>query len=295
MSMTRRQFAARTAMAAAIAHSPADASAQQASGGTPAGSAPPDGVPSGGAGASGARHDASSMPAHWMGSEQIAFLIYPQFTALDMVGPHHMLASLMGATVHLVAGTRDPVRSDTGLVFIPSATFEECPQDLDILCVPGGSMGTLAAMEDEATMRFVKDRGARAKYVTSVCTGSLVLGAAGLLAGYQATSHWATKALLPIFGATPVDGRVVKDRNRVTGGGVTAGVDFGLTLVGRLRDRQYAESVQLMAEYDPKPPFTAGSPERAPVEVKALIDDMFADFIERAGNVGRAAFSRFGR
>lgn len=235
------------------------------------------------------------MPKHWMGSEQIAFLIYPHFTALDMVGPHHMLAGLMGATVHLVARTRDPVRSDTGLVFVPSATFEECPQDLDILCVPGGTRGTLAAMEDEATMRFLKDRGARAKYVTSVCTGSLVLGAAGLLDGYEATSHWATKALLPIFGAKPMDGRVVEDRNRVTGGGVTAGIDFGLILVGRLRDRRYAETVQLIAEYDPKPPFAAGNPERAPVEVKASIDAMFVDFIKQAGDVGRAAFSRFGR
>ena len=119
------------------------------------------------------------MPPHWMGSEQIAFLIYPEFTALDMVGPHYMFTSLMGATVHLVAKTRDPVRSDAGLVFVPSAAFDECPRDLDILCVPGGSRGTLAAMEDPATMRFVRDRGSRARYVTSVCTGSLVLGGAG--------------------------------------------------------------------------------------------------------------------
>ncbi|MCW5734957.1 MAG: DJ-1/PfpI family protein [Enhydrobacter sp.] len=284
MSMTRRQFAARTAVAAGIVHTSTDAPAQPAGGNAPTGRTAT--VDPG--------HDMSSMPAHWMGAEQIAFLIYPQFTALDMVGPHHMLAGLMGATVHLVARTRDPVRSDTGLVFVPSATFEECPQDLDIICVPGGTRGTLAAMKDEATMGFLKDRGGRARYVTSVCTGSLILGAAGLLTGYAATSHWATKALLPIFGAIPADGRVVEDRNRVTGGGVTAGVDFGLTLVGRLRDRQYAEAVQLIAEYDPKPPFAAGSPGRAPAEVKALIDGMFTDFIEQARDVGQAAFSRFG-
>ncbi|HTP61844.1 MAG TPA: DJ-1/PfpI family protein [Burkholderiales bacterium] len=231
------------------------------------------------------------MPPHWMGSEQIAFLIYPEFTALDMVGPHYMFTSLMGATVHLVAKTRDPVRSDAGLVFVPSAAFDECPRDLDILCVPGGSRGTLAAMEDPATMRFVRDRGSRARYVTSVCTGSLVLGGAGLLEGYRATSHWATKKLLPVFGATPADGRVVRDRNRITGGGVTAGIDFGLSLVGLLRDTQYAQGVQLLAEYAPEPPFDAGTPRRAPADVKDLMESMFTDFIKQAEVVGRAAFA----
>jgi cyclohexyl-isocyanide hydratase len=285
MSLTRRQFAAGSALAATVASLPPELLAQPAGG-----QAPPGTVPKGDA-----DHDMSSMPAHWMGSEQIAFLIYPEFTALDMVGPHYMLTSLMGATVHLVAKTKDPVRSDTGLVFVPSATFEECPRDLDIICVPGGSQGTLAAMQDDATMHFLKDRGSRAKYVTSVCTGSLVLGAAGLLAGYRATSHWTTRGLLPIFGATPVDGRVVDDRNRITGGGVTAGIDFGLALVGRLRDRVYAEGVQLIAEYDPKPPYSAGSPAQAPTEVKALIDGMFTGFVERAAEVGRSSFARFGK
>ena len=285
MSLTRRQFSAAAATAAAVAHSTRDAVAQPAGGEAPSAGAAPD-VPV---------HDMSSMPAHWMGAEQIAFLIYPEFTALDMVGPHHMLTGLMGATVHLVAKTRDPVRSDTGLVIVPSLTLDECPRDLDLICVPGGTRGTLAAMEDDETMRFLKDRGSRAKHVTSVCTGSLLLGAAGLLAGYRATSHWATRSLLPIFGATPVDGRVVDDRNRITGGGVTAGIDFGLALVGRLRDRLYAESVQLIAEYDPKPPYSAGSPAQAPAGVRTLVDGMFTDFVTQAGNVGRAAFAKFGR
>ena len=105
-----------------------------------------------------ASHDMSAMPAHWMGKEQIAFLIYPEFTALDMVGPHYMMTSLMGATVHIVAKTRDPVKSDTGLVVVPSATFEECPKDLDIICIPGGTLGTLAAMQDDATIAFLRDR-----------------------------------------------------------------------------------------------------------------------------------------
>lgn len=143
-----------------------------------------------------AAHDASVMPPHWTGKEQIAFLIYEDFTALDMVGPHYMLTNLMGAKTHIVARTKAPVKSDTGLVFTPSADFSDCPADLDILCVPGGTLGTLAAIEDDATIRFLKDRGSRAKFVTSVCTGSLVLAAAGLLDGYKATSHWLTKPLL---------------------------------------------------------------------------------------------------
>jgi cyclohexyl-isocyanide hydratase len=234
------------------------------------------------------------MPAAWYGTEQIAFLIYPQFTALDMVGPHYMLASLMGATVHIVAKTKDPVVSDQKLVFMPSATFDDCPADLDIICVPGGSTGTLAAMEDEATIAFLKDRGSRAKYVTSVCTGSLVLGAAGLLKGYKATSHWAAREVLREFGAEPVDARVVEDRNRITGGGVTAGIDFGLTLVGKFRDRQYAEGVQLLAEYDPAPPFDAGSPAKASKANLDMMTAMFAEFLVKAKEAARRASAKNG-
>jgi cyclohexyl-isocyanide hydratase len=227
-------------------------------------------------------HDMHEMPAHWMGKEQIAMLIYPEFTALDMVGPQYMFASLMGATVHIVAKTREPVRSDTGLVFTPSATFDECPKDLDLLFVPGGSVGTLAAIRDDATRQFVADRGSRAKWVTSVCTGSLVLGAAGLLKGYKATSHWVTRDLLSLTGATPVDERVIRDRNRITGAGVTAGIDFGLFIASQLRDAEYAQALQLIAEYDPKPPFDAGSPKTAPPRVVKTIRDMFVGFIEKA-------------
>jgi len=275
MSMTRRDFAIAAAAALTAASAIDKARAQTASGGTQ----------------NHADHDMSSMPAHWMGKEQIAFLVYPQFTALDMVGPHHMLTSLMGATVHVVAKTLDPVVSDAGLIVSPTKTFDQCPADLDVICVPGGTTGTLAAMQDEQTMRFLKDRGGRAGHVTSVCTGSLLLGAAGLLDGYSATSHWATRPLLPIFGARPVDARVVRDRNRITGGGVTAGIDFGLFLVGQLRDREYAEAVQLIAEYAPDPPYDAGTPDRAPAAVKTMIDDMFVNFIGQAETVGRAAFA----
>lgn len=278
MTLTRRELALAGLLGPLLAQagSPGPAAAQ-----SPAALEPP-------------AHDMSAMPAHWMGSEKIAFLVYPQFTALDMVGPHYMLTNLMGATTYIVAKTKAPVTSDTGLVFTPSNTFEDCPADLDILCVPGGSTGTLAAMRDDDTLRFLKDRGSRAKYVTSVCTGSLLLGAAGLLQGYKATSHWVTRPLLTEFGAIPTMGRVVRDRNRITGGGVTAGIDFGLALVGSLRDRMYAEGVQLLAEYAPDPPFDAGTPQRAPAEVTALIEGMFTGFLKDAAETGRAAFERVG-
>lgn len=278
MTITRRHLAAAALAAASVGPSAAGALAEVS---MTAGTDKPA-----------ASHDMSSLPASWFGKEQIAFLIYPEFTALDMVGPHHLLSGLMGSTVHIVAASAEPVRSDTGLVFTPSATFDTCPSALDILCVPGGSAGTVAAMRDENTLRFLKERGAQAKYVTSVCTGSLLLGAAGLLDGYDATSHWATTSLLPIFGARHRPGRVVMDRNRITGGGVTAGVDFGLILIDRLRDRTYAEASQLMAEYAPAPIYDAGTPERAPAHLTKLMTDMFVDFVKEAAEVGRASFAR---
>lgn len=233
-------------------------------------------------------HDMSGMPASWHGSEKIAFLAYPQFTSLDLVGPHYMLGSLMGATTMIVAKTREPVVSDMKLAIVPTHTFAECPADLDIICVPGGSTGTLAAMQDDETIAFLKDRGSRAKYVTSVCTGSLVVGAAGLLDGYKATSHWVTRHLLSEFGAEPVDQRVVIDRNRITGAGVTAGLDMGLHMLGKLRDPLYAQSVQLLAEYAPEPPFNAGTPATAPAKAREMMTAMFTDLVaEMKGVAGR--------
>jgi cyclohexyl-isocyanide hydratase len=231
-------------------------------------------------------HDMSNMPKHWMGDEDIVFVIYPAFTALDMVGPHYMLTNLMGARVHIVAKTLEPVRSDTGLVFTPSATFETAPAKIDLICVPGGTTGTLEAMKDEATVAYLEKAGANARFVTSVCTGSLLLGAAGLLNGYRATSHWVTLQSLSTFGAIPTKGRIVRDRNRITGGGVTAGIDFGLTLVAEMRDKFYAETVQLLAEYAPEPPFNAGSTDTAPPAAKAMLEGMFQNFL---GDVETAA------
>ena len=224
----------------------------------------------------------------WMGNEQIAMLMYPGMTVLDLIGPQSMFGALMGAKVLLVAKSLDPVTSDAGVTIIPTATFETCPRDLTVLFAPGGTDGTLAAAVDPETRVFMADRGARAKYVTSVCSGSLILGAAGLLKGYKATSHWSVRDALAGFGAIPTDARVVRDRNRITGAGVTAGLDFGLTMVAELRDRTYAECVQLMDEYDPDPPFNAGSMKTASAEVKAPMVAMLAGFTKKAEELSRA-------
>ena len=184
-------------------------------------------------------------------------------TLLDTIGPQSVLSE--AANVHLVWKTRDIIVSDTGIGILPSATFDECPRDLDVLFVGGGP--GVDVMRDPDCLAFLADRGQRAKFVTSVCTGSLVLGAAGLLQGYEATSHWASRPALAMFGAKPVDARVVIDRNRITGGGVTAGIDFGLTLLAKLVGEPVAKQTQLALEYDPQPPFDAGSPQAAGPEV----------------------------
>jgi putative intracellular protease/amidase len=188
----------------------------------------------------------------------------------------------MGAKIFFVAKSLNPVTSDTGVTIAPNATFETCPRDLTVLFTPGGTDGTLAAATDTETRAFMADRGARAKYVTSVCSGSLILGAAGLLNGYKATSHWSVRHVLSGFGAIPTDARVVRDRNRITGAGVTAGLDFGLTMVAELRDRTYAECCQLMSEYDPNPPFRSGSMKTAPPEVKTPMVEMLAGFVKKS-------------
>ena len=193
---------------------------------------------------------------------RIGMLVYDDMILLDLTAPMTVLVPA-ASDIHLVAKSRKPVRTDIGVLVQPTMTFDECPDDLDVLFVPGGLAGSLAAMNDEATTAFVADRGSRAKWVTSVCTGSLVLGAAGLLRGYRATSHWYVRDLLPLMGAEMSKDRVVTDRNRITGGGATAGIDFGLTLVAQLRGEEYAKRIQLILEYDPKPPFSAGSPDTA--------------------------------
>ncbi|NOT85521.1 MAG: DJ-1/PfpI family protein [Methylococcaceae bacterium] len=212
------------------------------------------------------------------GNEQIAMLLYPKFTALDLVGPQFLFASLMGAKIYLVSPTDDltPVMSDTGLAIVPTHTQSECPDNLDLLFLPGGATGTLKAMQNPQFIDFIKTKAATAKYVTSVCTGSLLLGKAGLLKGKKATSHWVTLDLLSNFGATPVKDRVVWDGNVITGAGVTAGLDFGLEVLAALRGKAYAQATQLQVEYDPQPPFDSGSPDKADVRIKNALQGMFA-------------------
>jgi cyclohexyl-isocyanide hydratase len=227
----------------------------------------------------------------------IGMLVYPGMFLQDLVGPLAMFESLMNREIHLVWKNRDPLVLPGEKPLIPvtaSTTFKECPADLDVLFVPGGALGTLALMEDLEALRFLAERGKTAKYVTSVCTGSLVLGAAGLLKGYRATSYWLAREVLKEFGAIPTDGRVVIDRNRITGGGVTAGLDFGLTLVAKLRNQTYAEAVQLYLEYDPHPPFSAGSPETAPPVAKKFITDMLSPFNVAARAAAIRAQKRLG-
>ena len=205
---------------------------------------------------------------------RIAFLLFPNVTQLDLTGPAQVLSRLGNATIHLVAKTLDPVPTDAGFALLPTATFADVLQP-NILCIPGG-FGIQDAMEDEATLAWVKSAAVDATWVTSVCTGALLLGAAGLLKGYHATTHWASHHHLAAFGAIPVKERVVFDRNRATGGGVTAGIDFGLALTAAIRGEAHAKLVQLSLEYDPAPPFDSGSPERADAETLARYQAMAA-------------------
>jgi len=192
---------------------------------------------------------------------QIGMLIFPRMTQLDMTGPYEVLARLPNSTVHLVARTLDPVTTDRGLQIVPTATYETCPP-LDVIMVTGGP-GQQDLMEDEAALGFLRKQAANAKYVTSVCTGTLVLGAAGLLKGRRATSHWNALEHLKPLGAIPVAEKVVVDGNIVTGAGVTSGIDFALKLAAILEGEQTAREIQLQIEYDPEPPFNSGSPKTA--------------------------------
>lgn len=221
------------------------------------------------------------------GLDHIGMLIYPGFTALDFVGPHHFLGNLPGAQVHVVTTQPDlsPIASDLGLMVQPTTTMADCPADLTVLFVPGGTAGTIAAAQDEQVLKFIADRASRARYITSVCTGSLVLGAAGVLEGKRATSHWATVPTLERFGAIPVRERVVRDGNVITGAGVSAGIDFGITLAEELRGRLFAEAGVLISEYAPEPPIIGGTLETARPEVATLLERNLAPFVADANEL----------
>jgi cyclohexyl-isocyanide hydratase len=219
---------------------------------------------------------------------QIGIVLFPRVTQLDFTGPLQVFSSTPGARVHLIWKRIEPVTSDTVMMITPTISFADCPQ-LDVICVPGGS-GTNDMVNDEEMLAFLRKQAEGAKYVTSVCTGSLVLGAAGLLRGYRAATHWSAMDFLSAFGAIPTKTRVCIDRNRITGGGVTAGIDFALTLVSELVDRRTAEAIQLGIEYNPAPPFNAGSPDTAPAEILALVKEKIAPSqARRSEMMGRAA------
>ncbi len=259
--MTRRdllKFAAAATAAPALLQSP-DAVAAQASGQGPA-----------------------AGPA-----DDIAMLIYPGFTALDLVGPYHFLGGMPRARVHLVTNEADlrPVPSDIGLAVQPTTTLADCPSELAIIFTPGGTTGTLAAARDPRTIAFIRHHAERARYVTSVCTGSLILGAAGALRGKRATSHWSVVPLLSNFGTIPVRERVVRDGKLITGAGVSAGMDFGATLVAEMHGQRIAEAGILMAEYAPEPPFPTGCVEQAPPDLVAMLERGLSGFVSDAARL----------
>lgn len=214
---------------------------------------------------------------------EIGLLLFPHVTQLDLTGPAQVFATATGTRVHLVWKDRGPVMSDAGFALIPTTTFDDCPP-LDVVCVPGGP-GQQRVMQDPAVLSWLGAQGQRAQWVTSVCSGSLLLGAAGLLTGYRAASHWHYRSFLPLFGAIVDESRVVRDRNRLTGGGVTAGIDLALAVVAALRGEEEARQVQLLLEYAPEPPFDCGRPEQAGPERVAAVEARLAATLAQASEV----------
>jgi cyclohexyl-isocyanide hydratase len=223
----------------------------------------------------------------------IGFPIFTGVTQLDFTGPWEVLTRTPGARCHLVAHTLEPVVSASGLAVVPTTRLADCPP-LGVVCVPGGP-GHLGAMEDEALLAFLREQAQSARYVTAVCTGALVLAAAGLLAGYRATTHWMSRDRLARFGAIPKEVGVVVVRNRFTGGGVTAGIDFGLSLLAALAGETTARAVQLQLEYAPSPPFSDGSPDTAAPDILARVRTGGEGYAQRMAEVDARASQRLAR
>ena len=225
------------------------------------------------------------------GRPVIAMLVHPAMVMQDFIGPLTVF-NIMHSEIHLVWKDLNPVSTEVGIPVTPSTLFADCPDNLDVLFVPGGLNGSMMVMQDTEVLAFLADRGKTARYVTSDCTGALVLGAAGLLQGYKATGYWQIRDQLALMGATPVHERVVVDRNRVTGGGVTAGIDFGLTLAAILKGEDEAKRIQLTIEYAPQPPFNAGTPETAPKAIYDRIMTSRGPAIQKAADLAAAAGKR---
>ena len=219
---------------------------------------------------------------------RIGLLAFPAMTQLDLTGPLQVFALLPDAEVHVLWKTLDPIRTQGGLTLLPDTTLADCPA-LDVICVPGGA-GVMDLMVDEEVLSFLRTQAEGARFIGSICTGALVLGAAGLLRGRKATTHWAWTDLLLPFGAIPTPGRVVRDGRIMTGGGVTAGIDFALTMVSEIAGQDVAESIQLGIEYAPAPPFDAGSPDSARPELVAAVRGRMAALrVQREAQVAKAA------
>ena len=222
----------------------------------------------------------------------VGMVLFPGLTQLDLTGAYEVLARMPNTRVRLVASTLEPVRSEWGLTISPDATFGDAPA-LDVLCVPGG-WGVNGRLDDEELLGFLRTRADHARYITSVCSGALLLGAAGLLRGYRATTHWLSLDLLPLLGAEAVRQRVVRDRNRVTGAGVTAGIDFGLALTAELFGPAAAQRIQLAIEYAPAPPFDSGSPDTAPDDIRHALGRDSEGALQQRRALVEAAARRLG-
>lgn len=219
-------------------------------------------------------------------------VLFPGLTQLDLTGPYEVFARMPNARVLLLAETTAPVKSEWGLTITPDASFADTGP-VDILCVPGG-WGVNAQLENPALLAFLREQGAHARFVTSVCSGALLLGAAGLLRGYRATTHWMSLDMLALFGAEPTEDRVVIDRNRITGGGVTAGIDFGLVVAAALFGADVAQEIQLAIQYQPMPPYQSGLPTTAPANVRDAVLERSTDALTARRNIARRAASAMG-
>ncbi|GAA0479203.1 DJ-1/PfpI family protein [Parasphingorhabdus litoris] len=226
---------------------------------------------------------------------KIQMFIYPGMTLLDLVGPLQVWSIWPGADVQLIAQSMDPVPTDSAMSVNPTHVLDDAWSDPDILFVPGGTEGTFALLGDEDILSFLEQQGKAANWITSVCTGSIVLAAAGLLSGYKATSHWIARDMLPAFGAEVAEGRWVIDRNRASGGGVTAGIDFGLALMAHISgDEKLAQQVQLALEYSPNPPFSCGTPAQAAPDIVQSVTTLFnAEGAEQRAELLASSVSRY--
>lgn len=224
---------------------------------------------------------------------RVGGILYPQVDQIDFTGPFEVLSRLPNSTFHVLGKEKTPIRDVKGLLLTPEVTFREAPQ-LDVLLVPGG-WGQQALMEDEATLGFLRDQAAGARYVFSVCTGALLCGAAGLLKGKRATTHWSALELLPYFGATAVEQRVVVDGRLVSAAGVTAGIDGALRLAALLRGDRVAQEIQLNIQYAPEPPFRSGTPATAPPEVLRAQSEAFRRITEERRRTAQRYAERQGR